>query len=143
MYLFSRILIPQSILKHDMSFFTPNSIQLSSLLSPHSTQLSSLLSHQEGSGAESDMISLRSALQKVERSGIIDFTFGGHQCERPQEVQQGRADDCFRITPDPPGQLLWRANTINVRNLKATNVASYFPWSKLSSCALELVGNTK
>ena len=85
------------------------------------------------------MLSLRAALQKVERGGMIDFTFGGHQCERPQEVQQGRADDCFRMTPDPDGQLLWRANTINVRNMKATNVASYFPWSKLSSSALELV----
>lgn len=69
---------------------------------------------------------------------MVDFTLGGHKCERPQDVRQGRADDMFEVTPEPQNRLLWRANAIAARSLKATNVASHFPWSKLEASSLEL-----
>ena len=83
-------------------------------------------------------MSLRQALQDIERGGLVDFTFGGHSCERPQEVRQGRADDMFQISPQPDSRLLWKSNAIQVRSLKASNAASHFPWSKLESSCLDL-----
>ena len=93
----------------------------------------------QASGGDSAVMSLREALQLTERAGLIAFSLGGHSCERPPEVTQGRQDDEFSIAPDPGCQLLWRANSIAVKSLKCTNIASHFPFSKLSESPLELV----
>ena len=89
-------------------------------------------------GTDSEVMSLRDALQKVERGGLVDFKLGGHRCERPPEVQQGRADDRFVITSDPENPLLWKANAVQVRNFKQNNIASHFPYSKLKDSPLQL-----
>ena len=90
-------------------------------------------------GSDSSLMSLRTALQKVERGGAVDYTLGGHRCERPPQVQQGHADDQFTISPDPDSPLLWRPSAIAMRNLKANNVASHFSYTQLAGSALKLV----
>jgi len=89
-------------------------------------------------GSDSAVMVLRQALQQVERNITVDFTLGGHRCERPPQVTQGHADDFFQITPDADSQLLWRPTAIAMRNLKHNNVASHFLWSKLKDSPLEL-----
>lgn len=84
-------------------------------------------------------MTLREALQHVEKNGLVDYTLGGHKCERPPEVKQGKCDDRFDIQGGPDSPLLWRANNVAMKNLKANNVASHFSWEKLSSSNLELV----
>ena len=82
---------------------------------------------------------MKEALQKVEASGIVEYTLGGHRCERPPEVAQGLSEDAFNISPDGDNSLLWRANQIQTKSLKQSNVASHFPFSMLSQSALTLV----
>ena len=89
-------------------------------------------------GSDSNVMGLREALQQIERTGLVDFKLGGHRCERPPAVQQGRDDDHFELQADPSSALLWKPNTIAVKNLKFTNVASHFVWSKLQSSNLQL-----
>lgn len=84
-------------------------------------------------------MSLKEALQRVEASGLVEYTVGGHRCERPPEVAQGLSEDAFSISPDPDNALLWRANQIQTRSLKQSNVASHFPFSMLTQSALTLV----
>lgn len=90
-------------------------------------------------GSDSSLMSLREVLQKVERGGAVDYTLGGHRCERPPQVQQGHADDQFIISADPESPLLWRPSAIAMRNLKANNVASHFSYTQLAGSALKLV----
>lgn len=52
-----------------------------------------LLSCQEEDGSDSCVKTLRSCLQAVEQSGVVDFEIGGHEFERPAEVFAGEADD--------------------------------------------------
>ena len=79
------------------------------------------------------------ALQHVEMNGLVDYTLGGHKCERPPEVKQGKCDDRFDIQGDPDSPLLWKANNVAMKNLKSNNVASHFTWEKLSNSNLDLV----
>ena len=88
------------------------------------------------SGGDSETMTLRQALQKIERDGVVDYSVGGHSCERPPEVAQGLSDDCFKIAPDPDNLLVWRANAVQVRHLKASNAASFFTWEKLEASCL-------
>ena len=71
-------------------------------------------------------MTLRTALQTIEKQGMVDYTLGRHSCQRPAAASQGREDDKFSIAPDGGNLLLWRPNQIPVKNLKAANVASYF-----------------
>ena len=81
---------------------------------------------------------LRSVLQKIEKCGAVGFTVGGHTCARPPEVQQGKAPDSFTITPDEANPLLWRPQAVQVKNLKASNIASHFGLSLLNASPLVL-----
>lgn len=87
---------------------------------------------------DSSVISLRSAIQKIEASGNVDFSLGGHVCARPADVQQGRADDHFEISPDSSTMLLWRPNNVPAKNIKNTNLASQFAFPALMSSPLAL-----
>eukprot|EP00435_Cladocopium_sp_Y103_P029455 s2934_g7.t1 len=93
--------------------------------------------HKEN-GSDSAVMVLRHALQQVEKNITVDFTLGGHKCERPPQVTQGNADDFFQVSPDPDSQLLWRPTAVAMRNLKYNNVASHFLWTKLKDSPLEL-----
>ena len=72
------------------------------------------------------MTTLREALQRIEKSGFIDYTLGGHSCARPAEVAQGKCDDKFDICPETGNPLVWRATAIAHKQLKAINCASHF-----------------
>lgn len=54
---------------------------------------STRLNCQEEDGSDSCVKTLRSCLQAVEQSGMVDFEIGGHEFERPAEVFAGEADD--------------------------------------------------
>jgi len=84
-------------------------------------------------------MTLRTALQTIEKQGMVDYTLGRHSCQRPAAASQGREDDKFSIAPDGGNLLLWRPNQIPVKNLKAANVASYFNYDALKASPLELV----
>lgn len=86
--------------------------------------------------ADTPIMSLRSALQRIEASGMVDYTLGGHTCARPQAVQQGKVDDCFSVSPDGSARLLWRPNTVPGKQLK---VASSFSYTSLNASPLVLV----
>ena len=93
----------------------------------------------EEQGADGDVVSLRVALQRVEKGGMVDFSLGGHTCARPAAVAQGHQDDHFQVAPDAAQALLWRPHAIATKNLKACNVASSFLWSALEESPLVLV----
>ena len=97
------------------------------------------MSPREDGNSDSEVMTLRSALQEVEKGGMVDFTLGGHMCQRPPEVAQGKADDHFSVTPDGASALLWRPNQIPAKNLKSANVASHFSFDHLNSSPLALV----
>lgn len=101
-----------------------------------------LLPCQEGSNSDSALMSLRAALQSIEKAGMVDYTVGGHSCRRPAAVEQGHAEDHFEISPDGSNALLWRANQIPTKNLKSSNVASHFTFENLRSSPLKLVPGT-
>ena len=63
----------------------------------------------EEQGADGDVVSLRVALQRVEKGGMVDFSLGGHTCARPAAVAQGHQDDHFQVAPDAAQALLWSA----------------------------------
>lgn len=50
---------------------------------------------QEDDGSDTPVQSLRACLQQIERSGMVDFQLGGHNCERPAQVFNGHQDDTF------------------------------------------------
>ena len=93
----------------------------------------------QDNGADGPVTTLRAALQAVERSGMIEYSLGGHSCTRPSDVQQGKADDSFDIVPEAENPLLWRANAIPHKQLKAVNVASHFAFAALDASPLILV----
>ena len=97
-----------------------------------------LQSGQEESG-DSPVLSLREALQKIEKSGFMEYTLGGHSCTRPPSVTQGKADDMFEIVPENGNPLLWRATAIAHKQLKGVNCASYFTAAALDQSPLECV----
>lgn len=82
---------------------------------------------------------LRTALQKVETTGLVEYSLGGHTCSRPPAVAQGKEDDHFDISPDPTHSLVWRPNTINAKALKSNNIASHLGYAALDSSPLKLV----
>ena len=84
-------------------------------------------------------MTLRQALQKIERGGLVDYTLGGHTCTRPPAVTQGHQDDCFTISPEPNNPLLWRPNAVPAKHLKMSTIASSFPWPALEASPLVLV----
>ena len=92
----------------------------------------------QGDAGDSRVMSLREALQSVEKSGFIEYTLGGHSCSRPAAVQQGHEDDRFDIAPEDGNPLVWRANAIPSKQLKAANVASHFSHSSLSESPLQV-----
>ena len=69
----------------------------------------------EEQGADGDVVSLRVALQRVEKGGMVDFSLGGHTCARPAAVAQGHQDDHFQVAPDAAQALLWRPHAIATR----------------------------
>ena len=83
-------------------------------------------------------MTLRAALQHWEKSGMVEYTVGGHVCHRPPEVQQGRADDMFDVTVEADNPLVWRATAIQSKNLKIANVASAFSFTQLLQSPLLL-----
>ena len=93
---------------------------------------------QEDSG-DSQVTTLREALQGIERSGFIDWSLGGHACNRPADVAQGRSDDRFDIVPESGNPLVWRASAINQKQLKAINCASHFSADTLNKSPLVCV----
>ena len=50
---------------------------------------------QDDHGADSEILSLRQCIQKVEAAGMVDWKLGGHTAERPSQVFQGQSDDMF------------------------------------------------
>ncbi|CAK9089138.1 Uncharacterized protein SCF082_LOCUS42073 [Durusdinium trenchii] len=96
-------------------------------------------SHQvilEEGNSDSGLLTLRSAIQKIEAAGHVDFTLGGHTCQRPSSVQQGKADDHFEIGPDTSSTLLWRPHNVPSKNVKAANLASQFTAQSLEHSPL-------
>lgn len=87
-------------------------------------------------GADGPVTALKEALQAAERSGLVEYSLGGHKCQRPSDVQQGRADDRFEISPDLDNELLWRPNAFQTRSLKASNIASHFSFTSLNESPL-------
>lgn len=79
----------------------------------------------------------------AERRPLQDYTRIAEQlsgaCARPAEVRQGRADDRFDVEVEASNMLVRRPNQIAVKNLKSTNIASHFPFSKLEESPLQLV----
>ena len=51
-----------------------------------------LLVQADDGDSDSVVMSLRELLQKVENAGMVDFEVGGHSCERPNTVTQGKED---------------------------------------------------
>ena len=84
-------------------------------------------------------MTLRHCLQGVEKSGMIEYLLGGHKCARPASVQQGNSDDFFQISPDPENELVWKPSAVQVKHLKAANLASHFPFTLLDASPLVLV----
>ena len=111
-------------------------------------------------------MSLRACLQKIETQGMVDFTLGGHTCERPAHVMSGQADDqllsfrdivllmClsrkdggddshglrFTVAVKDDNPMCWRPNNVQLKSLKQSNVASFVPAKLLvESEALDLV----
>lgn len=89
-------------------------------------------------GSDTNPMVLCAALQAVEKSGMIDFSLAGHTCCRPPEVQQGRCDDRFDVAPTDE-KLLWKANAVPAKSLKASNLASHFSYQQLKASPLVLV----
>ena len=87
-------------------------------------------------GTDGPVMTLRAALQAVEKQGLIEYSLGGHACSRPPAVQQGQCDDKFDIKPDPENELLWRPSAIQTKHLKAANLASHFPYQILTDSPL-------
>lgn len=115
-----------------------------------------LATGQDGEGNDSELISLRSALIKLEGSGKVDFELAGHSYHRPASVMQdAQADDrpgslirgpgCSTSftkkghTPAPAATasrfevrwkeettMLWKPAAVQLRNVRATNVGSFF-----------------
>ena len=98
----------------------------------------SCMTMRQDNGTDSPVMTLRAALQAVERGGMIEYSLGGHSCTRPPDVQQGKADDSFDIVAEADNPLLWRANGIPQKQLKAINVASHFACSALEASPLLL-----
>lgn len=73
-----------------------------------------------GKSNDSEIQSLRHTLQSTEKGGNVDWPLGGHVCERLAEVQQGRSEDGFQSSADESNPLLWRPNSIAVKNLRFT-----------------------
>ena len=96
-----------------------------------------IFSHQE-EGSDSQVMTLRAALQYLERGGMVEYSVGGHVCHRPPEVQQGRADDHFDVTVEADNPLVWRATVVQSKNLKISNVASAFAFTQLQQSPLVL-----
>ncbi|CAK9109302.1 unnamed protein product [Durusdinium trenchii] len=92
----------------------------------------------EDDGSDTNPMVLCAALQAVEKSGMIDFSLAGHTCCRPPEVQQGRCDDRFYVAPTDE-KLLWKANAVPAKSLKASNLASHFSYQQLKASPLVLV----
>ena len=76
-------------------------------------------------------MTLRGALQEIEKTGLVEYSLGGHTCGRPAEVKQGRAD--------PGNPLLWRSNAVQTKSLKSANLAGHFSWEILKTSPLKLV----
>ena len=59
------------------------------------SQSSSLITcfHLQENGTDGPVQTLREAIQKLERDGMIDFDLGGHQFSRPADVMQGNSAD--------------------------------------------------
>lgn len=85
---------------------------------------------------DSAVMTLRSCLQLVERSGFIEYTVGGHQCSRPADVTQGKMDDKFELSPEQNNPLVWKATAINSKQLKSINCASHFSADALEGSPL-------
>ena len=94
---------------------------------------------QQEDGSDGPVTRLRECLQSIEKGGMIEYTVGGHRCQRPPSVTQGKADDQFEVGPDPDNELLWRPNAIQTKQLKAVNLASHFPYTALNDSPLLLV----
>ena len=93
---------------------------------------------QEENG-DSPVMTLREALQKIEKSGFIDYSVGGHSCTRPADVQAGKADDMFEVKPESGNPLVWKATGISQKQLKVNNIASHFTAMQLDASPLILV----
>ncbi|CAK9062831.1 Uncharacterized protein SCF082_LOCUS32651 [Durusdinium trenchii] len=92
----------------------------------------------EDDSGDGKVATLRAVLHAVERSGMVEFTLGGHSCSRPPDVKQGRCDDYFNVAPEGD-ELLWRPNTVQAKSLKSTNLASHFTFTQLHGSSLRLV----
>ena len=93
----------------------------------------------EEDGSDTQVMSLREALQRYEAGGLVEYTLGGHHASRSAGVQQGREPDAFQIAPDASNALAWKANNVPSRSIKAANVASVFPWPLLEASPMQMV----
>ena len=80
---------------------------------------------------DSEVMTFRAALHHVGKQGMVEFTIGGHKCSRPASVSQGLEDDHFSVEPDSEKALAWKANQVQAKRLKSTNVASHFTFTQL------------
>ena len=115
----------------------------------------------EVNGRDNPVMSLKAALQAVERGGLVDFQLGGHTCTRPAAVVQGQTDDkllwlhlqqivpvlascvyfkysvCiyprFDVAPNDDDPAVWKPNTVRLDLVKHSNAGSYFATSVLTS----------
>ncbi len=85
------------------------------------------------------MMTLRSALHIVEASGMVEYTLGGHCCQRPAAVQQGKDDDKFEVSPEDANPLVWKANVIPNKQIKVANLASQFTCEQFAASPLVCV----
>ena len=68
----------------------------------------------------------------MERTGLIDFTLGGHTCVRPAAVTQGHdGNDRFDVVPDESKPAAWKSNNVRLELVKFTNLGSFFSSSAL------------
>ena len=92
---------------------------------------------QEG-GVDGPLQTFRTILQNIEAKGTVDYNVGGFSVLRPPEVQQGKAPDHFVVKPEEGNPVVWRPQAVQAKNLKATNIASYFAYSALTGSPLKL-----
>ena len=86
----------------------------------------------EQSSGDSELMTLRACIRKLETQGHTNFVLTNHTFERPAEVIAGTQDDQFRVVCALENGLVWKANAVN-KDYKMLNVASVFQESELTA----------
>ena len=112
---------------------------------------------EDSDGTDSPLTTLRATIQKLERSGSVDFELAGHSFERPPEVCQGaeqgdrllghtvcRRQSTLRFQVTVKDSMVWKPSAVQLKNVKQKNGASYFDAQLcLASPVIQQAGDIK